>query len=303
MSTSRRPFRLKEQPSTTIMHCDRGIRAIQGQDQGYLGIIWIKINNCHFNLPGTVIELLDIECALCHVTGVQFDKQICPYKSAILDFLQKLPFAFAQNVLGRANFALINPPFCGDYFLTDTRQEPAFYVYYFYGYRPRFRVNRQNLACVPVHYARVPPLCIITEQIKPEVQLSVGTFEVRVLAHVASPISSSPSIRHSGKFPRQFLPLAFFVCRTLSVQNVSKTSAFVTGKCRLKVKSVLIRVGTLTFFKAGVNLNMGQKQTLFETIVFFASFIESIVNYISQESLGHIDSRNRHCMTQNCSVT
>ena len=94
MSTSRRPFRLKEQPSTTIMHCDRGIRAIQGQDQGYLGIIWIKINNCHFNLPGTVIELLDIECALCHVTGVQFDKQICPYKSAILDFLQKLPFAF-----------------------------------------------------------------------------------------------------------------------------------------------------------------------------------------------------------------
>ena len=47
------------------------------------------------------IELLDIECALCHVTGVQFDKTICPYKSAILDFLQKLPFAFAQNVLGK----------------------------------------------------------------------------------------------------------------------------------------------------------------------------------------------------------
>ena len=46
---------------------------------------------------------------------------ICPYKSTILDFLQKLPFAFAQNVLGRANFALINPPFCGDNFLTDTR--------------------------------------------------------------------------------------------------------------------------------------------------------------------------------------
>ena len=42
------------------------------------------------------------------------------YKSAILDFLQKLPFAFAQNVLGRANFALINPPFCGDNFFTLT---------------------------------------------------------------------------------------------------------------------------------------------------------------------------------------
>ena len=35
------------------------------------------------------IELLDIECVLCHVTGVQFDKKICPYKSTILDFLQK----------------------------------------------------------------------------------------------------------------------------------------------------------------------------------------------------------------------
>ena len=67
------------------------------------------------------IELLDIECALCHVTGVQFYKTICPYKSAILDFLQKLPFAFPQNVLGRAKFALINPPFCGDNFLTHTR--------------------------------------------------------------------------------------------------------------------------------------------------------------------------------------
>ena len=52
---------------------------------------------------------------------VQFDRKICPYKSAILDFLQKLPFAFAQSVLGRANFALINPPFCGDNFLTDAR--------------------------------------------------------------------------------------------------------------------------------------------------------------------------------------
>ena len=66
------------------------------------------------------IELLHIECALCHVTGIQFDKKIS-YKSAILDFLQKLPVAFPQNVLGRANFALINPPFCGDNFFTDTR--------------------------------------------------------------------------------------------------------------------------------------------------------------------------------------
>ena len=33
---------------------------------------------------------------------------------------------------------------------------------------------------------------------QPEVQLSVGTFEVGVLAHVASRISSSPSIRHPG---------------------------------------------------------------------------------------------------------
>ena len=67
------------------------------------------------------MELLDIEYALCHVAGVQFHTKICPYKSAILDFLQKLPFVFAQNVLGRANFALINPPFCGGNFLTDTR--------------------------------------------------------------------------------------------------------------------------------------------------------------------------------------
>ena len=33
---------------------------------------------------------------------------------------------------------------------------------------------------------------------EPEVRLSVGTFEVDVLAHVASRISSSPSIRHPG---------------------------------------------------------------------------------------------------------
>ena len=42
-----------------------------------------------------------------------------------------------------------------------------------------------------------------------------STFEVYVLAHVASRISSSPSICYPGKFPRQFLPPAFFVYRTL----------------------------------------------------------------------------------------
>ena len=46
------------------------------------------------------IELLDIECALCHVTGVQFDKIICPYKSAILDFLQKNRLLLHKMSLG-----------------------------------------------------------------------------------------------------------------------------------------------------------------------------------------------------------
>ena len=86
---------------------------------------WKAVDVCSWDnclLAGsTPLELLDIECALCHVTGVQFDKTYCPYKSAILDFLQKLPFAFAQNVLGRAHFAIINMPFCGDNFLTHTR--------------------------------------------------------------------------------------------------------------------------------------------------------------------------------------
>ena len=45
-------------------------------------------------------------------------------KSAILDFLQKLPFSFAQNVLGRANFSVINPPFCGDIFLLTRDRSP-----------------------------------------------------------------------------------------------------------------------------------------------------------------------------------
>ena len=34
---------------------------------------------------------------------------------------QNVPFAHAQMVLRRVNFALINPPFCGDNCLTDTR--------------------------------------------------------------------------------------------------------------------------------------------------------------------------------------
>ena len=52
-------------------------------------------------------------------------QKFCLYKSAILDFLQKLPFASAQNVLGRVNFSLINPPFCGDHFLTDRHETGA----------------------------------------------------------------------------------------------------------------------------------------------------------------------------------
>ena len=32
----------------------------------------------HLQPLGIFIELLDIECALCHVTGIQFDKKICP---------------------------------------------------------------------------------------------------------------------------------------------------------------------------------------------------------------------------------
>ena len=42
--------------------------------------------------------------------------------------------------------------------------------------------------------------------------------------------SYTPSIRHPGTFPRQFLPQAFFV-------HKYKTPTFVTGKCRLKVKN------------------------------------------------------------------
>ena len=55
----------------------------------------------------------------------------------------------------------------------------------------------------------------------PYTQVYVGTFEVFVLAHVASRISSSPSwIRH----PRQFLPPpAFFVYNYLKVKSARGT--------------------------------------------------------------------------------
>ena len=36
---------------------------------------------------GRILELFDIECALCHVTGVQFDKKMRHYESAIFDFI------------------------------------------------------------------------------------------------------------------------------------------------------------------------------------------------------------------------
>ena len=39
---------------------------------------------------------------------------------------------------------------------------------------------------------------------QPEVRLRVGTFDVGVLAHVASRISSSPSIRHLASSPGSF---------------------------------------------------------------------------------------------------
>ena len=57
------------------------------------------------------------------------------------------------------------------------------------------------------------------------------------MSHLASRILSEPSIRHPGKFPRQFLKPAFFVYRVLLEPYKYKTSAFATSKCRLKVKS------------------------------------------------------------------
>ena len=51
--------------------------------------------------------------------------RFCPYKSAILEVAY---IVFITKILGRVNFALINPPFCGDTFLTDRIQEHAFYM-------------------------------------------------------------------------------------------------------------------------------------------------------------------------------
>ena len=55
------------------------------------------------------------------MTGVQFDQIFALINPPFWIFFKNYCFAFAQNVLGRANFALINPPFCGENFLTDTR--------------------------------------------------------------------------------------------------------------------------------------------------------------------------------------
>ena len=69
---------------------------------------------------------------------------------------------------------------------------------------------------------------------QPEVRLRVGAFDVGVLTHVASRISSSPSIRRLASSPGSFYRRVFF----LHIGPYKyKTSAFVTGKCRLKVKS------------------------------------------------------------------
>ena len=44
-----------------------------------------------------VLAILDLECVLFHVTGVQNEKK-CPYKSAILDFSED---RWIQKVMGR----------------------------------------------------------------------------------------------------------------------------------------------------------------------------------------------------------
>ena len=63
--------------------------------------------------PVKAIELVDIECVLGDVSGVQIIALINPpFWILRILFLQ-------QKILGRVNFALINPPFCGDTFLTD----------------------------------------------------------------------------------------------------------------------------------------------------------------------------------------
>ena len=41
------------------------------------------------------IEILDLECVLDHVTGVQIEKQKCPNKSATLDLSEERSYEFA----------------------------------------------------------------------------------------------------------------------------------------------------------------------------------------------------------------
>ena len=89
--------------------------------------------------------------------------------------------------------------------------------------------GEKNILKVPV----IGDIAKAQNRDQPEVQLYVGTFEV----YVASRISSSPSIRYI----LVSLPPAFFVQKY-------KTSAFVTGKYRLKVKSA---EGT---YQDGVNI-------------------------------------------------
>lgn len=70
---------------------------------------------------------------------------------------------------------------------------------------------------------------------QPEIQLLLAPLKFMSLRISPRTSQSSPSIRkinwrHPGKFPQQFWPLAFFVYKY-------KTSAFITSKCCLKVKS------------------------------------------------------------------
>ena len=59
--------------------------------------------------------------ALWRDRGPIFEKIFCSYKSGMLDFPQKNRLLFTQKVLTRANFPIINPPFCGDICSIDTR--------------------------------------------------------------------------------------------------------------------------------------------------------------------------------------
>ena len=65
----------------------------------------------------STIELLDIECVLCHVTGFNLTE-----KFALINPPFWIFFKNYRLLLHKMSWvALINPPFCGDNFLTDTR--------------------------------------------------------------------------------------------------------------------------------------------------------------------------------------